>query len=664
MVPTSESYKILLKLLGSIRQIQDDIKQHLNDNLCYNQLYKVINFDMSSSERWILEMLDATAKPQSGLLYGNVMHLGNYDECLSISEGEVQGKYCTVFLGASTQILTTTWGVCLPSSCNESLIQPLFDRIHESQLLPFPLTISNDFCKSNVDAEPLLSGNIIGICVFAFFGILMVAATFVDYFMNLKSKENTRIRILLSFSIYTNGKKIFKTKTNDGTMGCLNGLRVISMAWILFAHGHLFAFFVPSINMITLPDFVKAWFGATITSASMAVDTFFVISGLLVVYLYLKTFEKTGKMSLMMFYIHRILRLTPSLIMVIILSTFILRPTGSGPFYNLVLNMIETSCKDNWWVTLIYLQNYIHPKEMCIAHSWYLAVDTQLYFLAPILIIGLIRWPKKTLVTSVIILLLSCIFSFTFTWTNNYVAAFFNMNSDIMKDIYTPTHVRCTPWIVGAIFGYLLFKLKDKQIKLTTTVVTTLWCITFLIMFGIVVHHKQLSEAELKATTETMGEQISSSFYNGFDRPIWAIAICCLIFLCVHGYGGVINTILSAPIFNVLIRVNYSMYLLHMIILFYIYGQKRTPEYFGIEFKLIECFGIFTITLFISILWTLAFESPIVALEKIIFSKKEHKSHRNGTSHLENNMINSKPGDFSTNIYIVGNYKKNENVCI
>lgn len=42
------------------------------------------------------------------------------------------------------------------------------------------------------------------------------------------------------------------------------------------------------------------------------------------------------------------------------------------------------------------------------------------------------------------------------------------MNADIMKDIYTPTHVRCTPWIVGAIFGYLLFKLKDKQIKLTT----------------------------------------------------------------------------------------------------------------------------------------------------------------------------------------------------
>lgn len=55
MVPTSESYKILLKLLGSIRQIQDAIKQHLSDNLCYNQLYKVINFDMSSSERWILE---------------------------------------------------------------------------------------------------------------------------------------------------------------------------------------------------------------------------------------------------------------------------------------------------------------------------------------------------------------------------------------------------------------------------------------------------------------------------------------------------------------------------------------------------------------------------------------------------------------------------------
>lgn len=44
-------------------------------------------------------MLDATAKLQSGVLYGNVMHLGNFDECLEISKklenNTIKGQYCT-----------------------------------------------------------------------------------------------------------------------------------------------------------------------------------------------------------------------------------------------------------------------------------------------------------------------------------------------------------------------------------------------------------------------------------------------------------------------------------------------------------------------------------------------------------------------------------------
>lgn len=45
-------------------------------------------------------MLDATAKPQAGLLYGNIMQVGHYDECMNVyaiaNETHVKGKYCTV----------------------------------------------------------------------------------------------------------------------------------------------------------------------------------------------------------------------------------------------------------------------------------------------------------------------------------------------------------------------------------------------------------------------------------------------------------------------------------------------------------------------------------------------------------------------------------------
>lgn len=51
-------------------------------------------------------MLDATAKLQSGILYGNIMHMGNYDECLDIKEEVndtlISGKYCSVMFKESS----------------------------------------------------------------------------------------------------------------------------------------------------------------------------------------------------------------------------------------------------------------------------------------------------------------------------------------------------------------------------------------------------------------------------------------------------------------------------------------------------------------------------------------------------------------------------------
>lgn len=51
-------------------------------------------------------MLDSTAKLQSGILYGNVLHMGNYDECLEVKEEvndtSISGKYCSVLFKQSS----------------------------------------------------------------------------------------------------------------------------------------------------------------------------------------------------------------------------------------------------------------------------------------------------------------------------------------------------------------------------------------------------------------------------------------------------------------------------------------------------------------------------------------------------------------------------------
>ena len=48
-------------------------------------------------------------------------------------------------------------------------------------------------------------------------------------------------KIVLSFSVYTNGVKILSTKQSAGSLGAVNGIRFLSMAWVILGHTYYFA---------------------------------------------------------------------------------------------------------------------------------------------------------------------------------------------------------------------------------------------------------------------------------------------------------------------------------------------------------------------------------------------------------------------------------------
>lgn len=51
----------------------------------------------------------------------------------------------------------------------------------------------------------------------------------------------TAENILLAFSLYTNGVKILNTQQAAGTLGAVNGIRVLSMGWVILGHTYFFA---------------------------------------------------------------------------------------------------------------------------------------------------------------------------------------------------------------------------------------------------------------------------------------------------------------------------------------------------------------------------------------------------------------------------------------
>lgn len=56
-------------------------------------------------------VIDASSKLQSGILYGNLYNLGEYDECVDANhmteDGLLQGKYCMISVGVNASAFPT-----------------------------------------------------------------------------------------------------------------------------------------------------------------------------------------------------------------------------------------------------------------------------------------------------------------------------------------------------------------------------------------------------------------------------------------------------------------------------------------------------------------------------------------------------------------------------
>lgn len=69
-------------------------------------------------------------------------------------------------------------------------------------------------------------------------------------------------------------------------------------------------------------------------------------------------------------YFHRYIRLTPALAAAIFMCMSLLRLFDTGPLWNIYMRELD-KCDDYWWSALLYLQNYINPKEMVNTNTLY-----------------------------------------------------------------------------------------------------------------------------------------------------------------------------------------------------------------------------------------------------------------------------------------------------
>ena len=151
-------------------------------------------------------------------------------------------------------------------------------------------------------------------------------------------------------------------------MQVLNGIRVMSMAWVVLGHTTLLELAIFD-NVVYALDKSTSLLFQTLTNASPSVDTFFVLSGLLVMLGALRSLEKLHNPYNLnfwaMFYIHRLARLWPTMILGILflfgLIPLMSKFTYSPGYQPYAPGSLIDSCEgvNDWISTVFFYNNFV-----------------------------------------------------------------------------------------------------------------------------------------------------------------------------------------------------------------------------------------------------------------------------------------------------------------
>lgn len=351
-----------------------------------------------------------------------------------------------------------------------------------------------------------------------------------------------------------------------------------------------------------------------------SVDTFFMLSGLLVTYGIMKAMKKqNNKNNWVYFYVHRFWRLTPPYMLVMMVYIPLFQYWGDGPYWP--QTGIEINyCKDTWWYNLLYINNFLTDisKGMCMAWTWYLSNDMQFYVISPLILIPLYKKPKLGGLILLVLLLAHFITSGVISTVNGFGPNMFGTSGtpvDYFKDIYIKPYTRIGPYLIGMMYGYLLYQ-NNCKVYINKYIVAVIWLFASVcavsVLFGLYDYNRG----------DAMSQELSS-LYTALARTVWALSVGWVIYACSTGYGGFVNTILSWKAFIPLSRLTYCAYLVHPIILQSFYLSQRYTIYIT-DFEIMYLFfGNVMLSFAVAFVVSMTFEAPMILLESLVLGKNK-----------------------------------------
>ncbi|KAK0407460.1 hypothetical protein QR680_019206 [Steinernema hermaphroditum] len=592
-----------------------------------NQTIKKTDYEFA------VRQLDAFGKPPAGLLKPTTQWMGSWDECLSVKapmNDLYKTKYCWAKVAASNPNsrcdngLTVDVGTCMPATCSNNDIVKVLNQISSTY------RVCSSECR--VSSPPSTATFWIVSVIMVLVSALVILGSYVDYFIVCDQKHkdfSISMRLLLCFSIYTNGAELLNTETKEGQIDVVHCIRFFSMAWVIAGHGIFLCFIIGYDNLTDVLELRKYFLNLILLNGFFSVDSFFFLSGLLLAYLFFKEASRNPKrikspITWVLFYVHRFLRLTPPYIMLILFFVAYMKHLTIGPL-QLHEDQQVQNCVDNWWTNVLYVNNLVNDDRMCYGVTWYLSADMQMYIFSPLLLIAFFINHRIGLALSIGILVASTGVNYGTFYKYHFYPSMLHIDgigladdkendqSHFIRLNYQSSWIRCLPYIVGMLTGYYLQKYKEVKLRIKPLHALTGWAACFACALGSVFGlYGFYNGADWSVFTRAS--------YNNFSRLGWSLSLSYLTVACQKGFAGPIKNIMSLKMFIPLSRLSYCAYLTHLIVLWVYISMWRSPLHYVTLFENYVHIGLpCTIIAYLAALvWSLMFEVPFAKVEKII----------------------------------------------
>lgn len=229
---------------------------------------------------------------------------------------------------------------------------------------------------------------------------------------------------MVAFSLVKNTKELVSLKHDPSDIPTAHSIRFFNAIMLIISHKCMAMFFNPYVNRTEMSEAIGQSWTVLGRAASLYTDPFLMLSGMLTAYSLFGRLQKGHKIKIFQEYAGRYLRIMPPLAALILFCTYVLPLLGSGPQWNLVVTHHSGICKQYWWRNLLFIHNWFGFKEMCLTHTHHVGIDTELFLLAPIMVLMLWKWPKKSSILIFVLALISTYARFYVTYTkglSNYV---------------------------------------------------------------------------------------------------------------------------------------------------------------------------------------------------------------------------------------------------